>query len=58
LLIVALTVFFPVKGINRLKDGEAAPPAEPTTKACPFRAHDIPIPASRCPHCTPELASA
>jgi len=57
-LIVALAVFFLVKGINRLKEEEEAPPAEPTTKACPFCATDIPIPASRCPHCTSELASA
>ena len=57
-LIVALAVFFLVKGINRLKEEEEAAPAEPTTKACPFCATDIPIPASRCPHCTSELASA
>ena len=57
-LIVALAVFFLVKGINRLKDEEEAPPAEPTTKACPFCASDIPIPATRCPNCTSELASA
>ena len=57
-LIVALAVFFLVKGINRLKAEEEAPPAEPTTKACPFCATDIPIPASRCPHCTSELATA
>jgi large conductance mechanosensitive channel len=57
-LIVALAVFFLVKGINRLKDADEAPPAEPTTKACPFCATDIPIPASRCPHCTSELAAA
>ncbi len=57
-LIVALAVFFLVKGINRLKDQEEAPPAEPTTKACPFCATDIPIAASRCPHCTSELATA
>lgn len=57
-LIVALAVFFLVKGINRLKDEEEAPPAEPTTKPCPFCATDIPIAASRCPHCTSELATA
>ena len=56
-LIVALAVFFLVKGINRLKDEEEAPPAEPTTKACPFCASDIPIPATRCPNCTSDLAS-
>lgn len=57
-LIVALAVFFLVKAINRLKAEDEAPPAEPTTKACPFCASDIPIAASRCPHCTSELATA
>lgn len=57
-LIVALAVFFLVKGMNRLQEEDEAPPAEPTTKACPFCATDIPIAASRCPHCTSELATA
>lgn len=57
-LIVAWAVFLLVKGMNRLQAKEEAPPAEPTTKPCPFCATDIPIPASRCPHCTSELATA
>lgn len=57
-LIVALAVFFLVKAMNRLQAEDEAPPAEPTTKACPFCASDIPIPATRCPHCTSELATA
>lgn len=57
-LIVAWAVFLLVKGMNRLQAKEEAPPAEPSTKACPFCATDIPIPATRCPHCTSELAGA
>jgi large conductance mechanosensitive channel len=54
-LIVAFAVFMLVKQMNRLKKAEAPAPAAPTTKACPFCATDIPIPAKRCPHCTSEL---
>jgi large conductance mechanosensitive channel len=54
-LIVAFAVFILVKQMNRLKKKEAPAPAVPTTKACPFCATDIPIPAKRCPHCTSEL---
>jgi large conductance mechanosensitive channel len=57
-LIVAFAVFMLVRAMNRLQAKEEAPPAEPTTKPCPFCATDIPIPATRCPHCTSELATA
>ena len=58
-LIVALAVFFLVKGINSLKRKEAAPaPEPPGTKDCPFCATAIPIKATRCPHCTSELPAA
>jgi large conductance mechanosensitive channel len=56
--IVAFAVFLLVKGINRLKRAEAAPPSAPTTKECPFCASTIPLKAKRCPHCTSEVASA
>jgi large conductance mechanosensitive channel len=55
-LIVALVVFIVIRNVNRLKREEEAPPAEPTTKECPFCLSTIPIQASRCPHCTSELA--
>lgn len=57
-LIVAFAVFMLVKGMNRLQAQEDAPAPDPTTKACPFCATDIPIAATRCPHCTSELATA
>jgi large conductance mechanosensitive channel len=58
-LIVALAVFMVVKAVNRLQhEEEEAAPAEPTTKACPFCATDIPIAAVRCPHCTSNLKHA
>jgi large conductance mechanosensitive channel len=57
-LIVAFAVFMLIKGINNLKREEEAPPAEPTTKECPFCFSTIAIKASRCPNCTSELASA
>jgi large conductance mechanosensitive channel len=54
-LIIAFAVFILVKWVNRLV-GEK-PPA-PTTKDCPYCATAIPIPATRCPHCTSELKAA
>jgi large conductance mechanosensitive channel len=56
-LIIAFAVFLVIKGINRMKR-EEAPPAEPTTKECPFCLSSIPLKATRCPHCTSELGTA
>lgn len=55
-LIVAFAIFLLVKQINRLRSAPEPPPAN--TKDCPFCCAKIPIPASRCPQCTSELASA
>ncbi len=57
-LIVAFAVFLLIKGINNLKRKEEAPPAEPTTKDCPFCLTTIAIKASRCPNCTSDLELA
>jgi large conductance mechanosensitive channel len=54
-VIIALVIFFIVKGINQLKRQPAPAPAAPTTKDCPYCFSAIPIPATRCPHCTSEL---
>jgi large conductance mechanosensitive channel len=54
-LIVAFCLFLIIRSMNRLKKKAEAPPAEPTTKDCPFCATAVPIKAVRCPHCTSEL---
>jgi large conductance mechanosensitive channel len=54
-LIVALAVFMLVKSINAMRREEEAPPAEPTTKDCPYCLSEVPIKATRCAYCTSEL---
>jgi large conductance mechanosensitive channel len=56
-LIVAFVVFMLVRAINKLfvaRKGEPAA-AEPVVKECPFCSTEIPIKATRCPHCTSAL---
>jgi large conductance mechanosensitive channel len=57
-LIIALVVFLIVRNVNRMRREEEAPPEEPTTKECPFCFSEISINATRCAHCTSELATA
>lgn len=57
-VIVVFAVFLLIRGINKLKRKEEAPPAEPTTKDCPFCFSTIAIKATRCPQCTSELKAA
>lgn len=58
--IMAFVLFLLLKAVNKLmtigKKPEA--PAEPTTKVCPFCQSEIPIAATRCPHCTSQLEGA
>lgn len=54
-VIVAFSIFLVIKGMNRLKRAPETPPAQPTTKDCPFCLSSIPIKAVRCGHCTSEL---
>ena len=55
-LIVAFVIFMIIKAANATKKKEApAPPAEPTTKDCPYCFTTIAIKATRCPNCTSEL---
>lgn len=54
-VIVAFSVFLLVKGMNKLKRQQEAPPAAPTTKECPHCLSTIPIKATRCAHCTSNL---
>jgi large conductance mechanosensitive channel len=57
-IIIALVIFLVIRQMNRMKKEEEAPPAEPTTKDCSFCQTEIPIKATRCPHCTSELKAA
>jgi large conductance mechanosensitive channel len=54
-LIVALVVFLLIRSINRMRREDEAPPAEPTTKECPYCLSTIAIKATRCAYCTSEL---
>lgn len=54
-LIVAFVIFLLVRQINRMRAEPEEVPAEPTTKDCPYCATEIPIQATRCPHCTSEI---
>ncbi len=55
-LIVAFAIFVLVRGVNRMKRKEEAPPPTPTTKECPHCVSTIAIKATRCPNCTSALA--
>jgi large conductance mechanosensitive channel len=57
-LIVAFAVFLLIRGINRLKREEEAPPAAPSEKECPYCFSTIAIKATRCGHCTSVLEAA
>jgi large conductance mechanosensitive channel len=52
-LIIAGAVFLVVRAINRLRQPTEK---EPDKKECPACAMKIPVKATRCPHCTTELA--
>jgi large conductance mechanosensitive channel len=57
-LIIALAIFLLVKQVNRIKSAidRPAPSAAPSTKDCAYCASTISIKATRCPHCTSQLA--
>ena len=59
-LIIAFTLFLVIKAANKatelrqkLNGPKAA--AAPTTKICPYCKSEIPVDATRCPHCTSQL---
>lgn len=54
-LVVAFAVFLLVRAINKLKRPQPGA-APPVSKDCPHCAMTIPIKATRCPHCTSEMA--
>lgn len=55
-IIVAFAVFLLIRSINRLRREEEIPAAEPTTKDCQYCFSTVAINATRCPHCTSEIA--
>ena len=63
-IIMACLIFLLVKGMNKLaalgkkKEEEEAAAAPPTTKVCPYCRSEIPLEASRCPHCTSMVGAA
>lgn len=59
-LIMAVVIFFLVKGINKVanmgkKKEEEAAEEEPTTKVCPYCKSEIAIDATKCAHCTSDV---
>lgn len=60
-ILVAFAVFLLIKGINKLqatakKDAQNAEEAAPTVKTCPKCFSEIDIRATKCPHCTSDVA--
>ena len=56
-LIIAFAIFIVVRSVNRLRHKPVPKPAAPTTKECPYCLSTVPLRATRCPHCTSELAA-
>ncbi|GAB5451739.1 MAG: large-conductance mechanosensitive channel protein MscL [Halioglobus sp.] len=55
-LIVAFAVFLLIRSINKLQAEEETEEEAPTTKECGYCLSEVPLKATRCPHCTSELA--
>ena len=56
-LLIAIVLFSIIKAVNKAASIAKKPEEEaaPTTKVCPFCKSEIPIEATRCPHCTSQL---
>ena len=55
-ILIAIILFFVIKGINKLKDlGKKEEEAPAPKRVCPFCKQEIADDAVRCPHCTSEL---
>lgn len=57
-LIIAFSVFMLMRSVNRFKNEEPAPAADPATKECPSCLMAVPIKATKCGHCTSDIRSA
>ncbi len=56
-LIVAFVVFLLVQSVQKLVPKPVPPPPPAPTKDCPRCCQAIAVKATRCPHCTSELAT-
>lgn len=56
--LVAFAVFFIVRAVNRMRRTEPEAPKPATTRPCPACTLDVPLAATRCPHCTSQIAAA
>lgn len=54
-VIVAFAMFLLVRQVNRLTGPPPAPAPAPATKTCSYCFTEIPVKATRCPHCTSQL---
>jgi large conductance mechanosensitive channel len=54
-LIISFSIFMVIRQINKLKKKEEVVVEEVTTKECNYCHTEIPIKATRCPHCTSNL---
>ena len=57
-IIMAFILFCLIKGLNKMMSigKKKEEPAAPTTKTCPYCKSEVPIEATRCGHCTSQLA--
>ncbi|HLZ22868.1 MAG TPA: large conductance mechanosensitive channel protein MscL [Ktedonobacterales bacterium] len=59
IILAAVIFFFVVKPMNALMARrKSEPPADPTTRDCPYCLSNIPIEATRCAFCTQEVPAA
>ena len=58
-LLIALVLFMIIRAMNKAAEArkKEEAPEEVTTKVCPFCKSEIPVEATRCPHCTSELTA-
>ena len=56
-IIMAFVLFCLLKAVNKLLNFGKKPevPVAPITKTCPYCCSEVPVAATKCPHCTSEL---
>jgi large conductance mechanosensitive channel len=56
-VIIAFVLFLMIRQLNRFLAPAPPPPGEPTQKDCPYCLSQVPIKATKCAHCTSQLAA-